>query len=110
MSDTGNPSTDGIRRTPLHRALHRPNLLLGGERKLVLTVGVLAAALVFSALNLVAGTVGGLVWFGAMWGLRRMGKADPQMSDVYRRHLAYRPYYPARSTPWASEQHARQWR
>lgn len=91
----------GLRRTPLHRALHRPNLILGGERELVLFTALLAGALVGVALSPIAIAVGAAVWFGCVGLLRRMAKADPQMSRVYLRQLKYRPYYPARSRPFA---------
>ena len=32
--------------------------------------------------------------------LRLMAKADPKLRYVYLRQLLYKPYYPARSTPW----------
>ena len=90
----------GLRRTPLHRALHRPNLILGGERELVLTTGLVAGGLAAASVNLVAAVVGAGIWFGCIGLLRLMAKADPQMSRVYRRQLRYRPYYPARSRPF----------
>ena len=90
-----------LRRTALPRALHRPNLVMGGERELVLTSGLLAGGLVVEAMNLVALAVGLAVWFGCVALLRLMAKADPQMSRVYLRQLRYRAYYPARSRPTA---------
>lgn len=90
-----------LRRTVLPRALHRPNLVMGGERELVLTTGLLAAGLVVEAMNLVALAVGGAVWFVCVALLRRMAKGDPQMSRVYLRQLRYRAFYPARSRPTA---------
>lgn len=90
-----------LRRTPLPRALHRPNLVMGGERELVLSSGLLAGGLVVEAMNLVALAVGSAVWFGCVALLRWMAKSDPQMSRVYLRQLRYRAYYPARSRPTA---------
>lgn len=91
----------GLRRTPLHRALHRPNLVLGGERELVLFTALLAGGLAAVALSVVAVLVGAAVWFGCVGLLRRMAKADPQLSRVYLRQLRYRAYYAARSRPSA---------
>ncbi|WP_017161326.1 conjugal transfer protein TrbD [Xanthomonas phaseoli] len=90
-------------RVPFHRALHRPNLFLGGERELVMFTGLLAGGLALSALNLVAFVVAAVVWFGAIGLLRRMAKADPRMSQVYMRHLRYQGYYPPRSRPYRQE-------
>lgn len=88
-----------LRQTPLHRALHRPNLFLGGERELVLITAIVCGGVAISALNLVATVVGAGVWIVAIALLRLMAKADPQMSRVYLRYIRYRPYYPARSRP-----------
>lgn len=90
----------GLRRTPLHRALHRPSLILGGERELVLFTGLVAGGLSFSALNLPAFIVAICVWFGCLYMLRMMAKADPVMSKVYTRQLKYRDYFPPRSRPF----------
>ena len=89
----------GLRATPLHRALHRANLLLGGERELVLITAIVCGGLAVSALNLVASAIGGGVWMIAIAFLRMMAKADPQMSRIYLRQLRYRAYYPPRSRP-----------
>ena len=37
---------------------------------------------------------------GALFALRLMAKADPKLRHVYLRHRRYKPYYPARSTPF----------
>ena len=88
-----------LRRTPLHRALHRANLFLGGERELVLIAAIVCGGIAVSALNLVATAVGAGVWMLVIGILRMMAKADPQMSRVYLRCIRYRPYYPPRSRP-----------
>ena len=92
-----------LRRTSLHRALLRENLLLGGERELVLFAGIVAGALAFSALNLVAITLGAIIWFGSLAGLRAMAKADPYLSKIYRRQLMQKFHYSARSTPFVNQ-------
>lgn len=89
-----------LRRTPLHRALYRPNLVLGGERELVLFSGGVCAALGLSAMNPVAIGFAVTAWPLALFLLRQMAKADPEMSRVYRRQLKYAGYYPARSKHW----------
>lgn len=88
-----------LRRTPFHRVLHRPALLLGGERELVMMTAFVAGALGVAALNAVAAVIAALLWFGCLAALRRMAKADPQLSRIYIRQLRYRRYYPARSRP-----------
>jgi type IV secretion system protein TrbD len=86
------------RRIPIHRSLNRPHLLLGAERSLVLLVAMVTAILLFSG-NISAPTIllGVGFWTCSFWALVRMGKADPQMSQVYQRHIRYHPYYSARA-------------
>jgi len=90
----------GLRKTHLPRALHRPSLILGGERELVLFTGLVAGGLSFSALNLPAVVVSVCVWSGCLYALRMMAKADPVMSKIYTRQLKYRDYFPPRSRPF----------
>jgi type IV secretory pathway TrbD component len=87
----------GLRRTRLHRVLHRPNLVMGGERELALVTAIVCAGVAVSALNLVAIALGTGVWLVCLGLFRMMAKADPQMSRVYLRLLRYQLYYAARS-------------
>jgi type IV secretory pathway TrbD component len=89
-----------LRRLPIHRALHRPHLLLGAEREPVLYTLIVAFTLVFAALSWPALLVGAALWLVGLGVLRSLAKADPHMTRVYLRHIRYRPYYPARSTPF----------
>ncbi len=77
---------------------------MGGDRSLVMFSGLLAAALIFSAQELRATVVGLVLWFGLLHALRLMAKSDPKMRSVYLRHRKYKPYYPARSTPFGDPQ------
>ncbi len=86
-----------LRRTVLYRALHRPNLFLGGERELVMINAVVCAGLPASSLNLIATAIGLVLWVFLTGIFRMMAKADPYMSRVYLRQLNYGAYYPARS-------------
>ena len=74
---------------------------MGGDRELVMFSGLLAGALIFSAMDLRATVFGLVLWFFALFVFRMMAKADPRMRDVYLRHIHYKRYYPARSTPFA---------
>ncbi|MDD2739660.1 MAG: conjugal transfer protein TrbD [Methylomonas lenta] len=89
-----------LRTIPIRRAGNRINLFMGGDRELVMFSGLLAFALIFSAQELRATIVGLLLWSGALYTFRIMAKADPKMRFVYLRHRRYKPYYPARSTPF----------
>jgi type IV secretion system protein TrbD len=92
--------SEELRRTPLMTSLTRPHLVLGGERELVLLSGIFAFALMITTMNPVFAAMALLVWCGALWALRRMAKADPQLSRVYVRAVRHRSYYPPRSTPF----------
>jgi type IV secretion system protein TrbD len=89
-----------LARRPIPRVLSRHNLILGGERNLVLTAALLTVGLGASAMNLTAIVVCTALWFAALAVFRWMAKADPQMSSVYRRSLNYRGFYPAFSRPY----------
>ena len=89
-----------LRAIPIRRAGHRPNLFMGGDRELVMFSGLMAAILVFAAQDWRALIVGVSLWFGALWVLREMAKADPYMRAIYLRQRCYKRYYPPRSTPF----------
>jgi len=67
---------------------------------MVMVSGLMAGALIFSAQELRATIFGITLWFCALFVLRLMAKADPKLRHVYLRHRRYKPYYPARSTPF----------
>lgn len=92
-----------LRRVPIHRALNRPNLLLGAERELLLTTGLISFTLIVAAQTVVACVLGFALWFVSIGFLRMMAKADPLMSAVYMRHVQYRSYYPTHSRPFRKE-------
>ncbi len=87
----------------IHQSLTRPILLAGAERPLAISNWITAAALIFG---------GGLHWYtvamGAFlltvghWALVVAAKFDPQLSQVYVRHIRYQDYYPARAPISAS--------
>ena len=89
-----------LQRNRIHRALSRPNLLMGADRELVLVTGLAAAILIFVVLTPYSALFGIAVWIVVIAALRMMAKADPMMRKVYARHISYRPHYRATSTPW----------
>ncbi len=92
-----------LRHTPFYRALHRPNLFLGGERELVMSTGILCAGLVVSSQNWPATIVGLSIWGVGIGVFRMMAKIDPYLVRVYLRHLKYQDYYAPRSTAWRED-------
>jgi type IV secretion system protein VirB3 len=73
---------------------------MGCDRELIMSVGVLSFALVFSAMELKATIFGIGLWVVSLFVFRLMAKSDPKMRFVYLRHRRYKDYYPARSTPF----------
>jgi type IV secretion system protein TrbD len=89
-----------LHRNRVHRALSRPNLLMGADRELVLLTGLAAVILIFVVLTVYSALFGILIWIVIVGVLRMMAKADPMMRQVYVRHMRYRPHYLPTSSPW----------
>jgi len=101
-----------LRRVPIRRASNRIVLFMGGDRELVMMAGLLAVALIFSAMTWFATLFGVVLWVVALKVLRSMAKSDPQLRAVYLRNRRYVRYYPPRSTPFRDnpESQGRQYR
>lgn len=89
-----------LMQTPIYRALYRPNLLLGGERELVLIGALLSAGTAMVGLTIPAFIAGAIIWLVCMAATPLLARADPNMAKVYLRYLKYQHHYLARSTPW----------
>lgn len=96
MSEPGS----NLSRSPVHRALSRPNLLMGADRELVLLTALAAVILIFVVLTWYAALFGLAIWMIAVAALRMMAKADPLMRRVYVRHISYKAFYRVTSSPW----------
>jgi type IV secretion system protein VirB3 len=92
--------SSSLQRTRIHRALSRPNLLMGADRELVLVTGLASIILIFVVLTWISALFGLVVWSVIVGLLRMMAKADPLMRRVYLRHITYRPHYRPTSSPW----------
>ncbi|HYO81131.1 MAG TPA: conjugal transfer protein TrbD [Bryobacteraceae bacterium] len=90
-------SADRPREIIIHQSANRPNQLMGGDRELVLVSLLTSVALAFSLASWWGLGVSVAWYVGAMAVLKRMGKADPLLRQVYMRHIRYRPFYPAKS-------------
>ncbi|PDT48350.1 MULTISPECIES: conjugal transfer protein TrbD [Sinorhizobium] len=93
-------SLSGLQRNRIHRALSRPNLLIGADRELVLLTGLAAVILIFVVLTVYSVLFGIAVWVVIVGLLRMMAKFDPLMRQIYIRHIGYCSYYKATSSPW----------
>lgn len=82
-------------RTPVRQSLLRPHLIFGGERELVMFVGMVSLMTGFAASWswLLLFPIGFFALCMAV--LPRMAKHDPQLSKVYVRHVNRKTYYPA---------------
>lgn len=90
-------SDESTRRVRIYRALSRPNLVQGGERKAVQTLMALAGtALISNPLSPVTWVVVGAAYVGGLRALRNLAKKDPKFSEVYQRQIRLQPYYPPR--------------
>jgi len=88
---------DGPRKIPLRVSLLRPNLFMGGEKRLVMTGGLLAGVLILSNMASLFTWAAGLVVFVVVLALsRKFAKKDPFLSEVFRRQMQYQAYYPPR--------------
>lgn len=87
-----------LNENPLHRSLNRPNLLLGVDRELFLTVAFLTALLIMAVQSLLSTIAGILLWIISIALLRYAAKKDPLGRKVFMRYYQlYNLYYPARS-------------
>ncbi|NRP21809.1 hypothetical protein LPJGGPFB_05068 [Ensifer adhaerens] len=89
-----------LARNRIHRALSRPNLLIGADRELVLIAGLGAVILIFVVLTLYSAIIGFAAWTITIGALRWMARIDPAMRRVYLRHISFRRTYRPTSTPW----------
>jgi type IV secretion system protein TrbD len=93
--------SDIARQVAIHQSANRPNLLLGGDRELVLVMVMVVVALAFSLASWWGVLLSAALWIASVAVLQRMGKADPLLRQVYFRHIRYRAFYPAKSYVWA---------
>lgn len=88
------------RRTPVHQALHRPNLVLGAERELAMSSALIALLVGVGGMTVISGITAFVFWLVAIFVLRRMARADPLMSKVWMRHVKEQVFYSAKASRW----------
>ena len=89
-----------LRKTPIYRVLHRPNLVLGGDREAVIFSLLILGGIAIASSSLIVGVICFIIELGVISVLREIAKVDPKMLPIYFRQLKYKNYYPARSTPF----------
>lgn len=82
-----------LNRTPIFD-FNRSNLVLGGERKLVYGLFLVALIFVVTLQTWFTFIIGVMLWIVFMPLLRMMGNADPEMSRIFNRFTIYQAYYP----------------
>jgi type IV secretion system protein VirB3 len=88
---------DTPRQITIHPSVHRPRLILGADRELVLSTALVSAILVFALVTWWSIALGAILWLVVIAGLIRMGKEDPRLRHLYLRHVQYDAFYPAKS-------------
>lgn len=88
------------RSLPVHQSLHRHAHVLGAERELVMTSGLIALLVGVGGLTAVSIIAAAVFWLVSVFALRRMAKADPIMSRVWLRHIKQQEFYPAKASRW----------
>ena len=83
--------------TPIRASLNRPQLLMGGDRDVVVALGGFCALVAVTVMSFVSFVIGFVTFLVCTGVLARIGKADPLMRKVYGRHVRYTDFYPAKS-------------
>jgi len=84
-------------------SLVRPFLFAGAEREafgVVMGSGLGLAAMAWQFMSIWCAVLSALFLTVGLFAIRQIAKRDPKMIGVYRRYIALRAYYPARSTPF----------
>ena len=88
---------------PIHSSLNRPMLVLGGERKLVMMLGVVSGVFIVSLAQVWAAILGLAIWVTGQYFLTRAAEYDTQLSQVASRHFKYKKQYLSSATPFAGQ-------
>ena len=89
-----------LRRVPIRKSLTRRQMILGGERSLVLLAALSSSIIGLSialGYNFMLGViVTSVLWSIELFLLRLMGKTDSLMSLVFMKSAKYKSYYPSK--------------
>lgn len=89
-----------IRTIAIHQSLHRPSLVLGAERDLVMGAGIISLMVGIGGTNLISTVTALTFWIVSIVILRKMAKHDPCYSKIFLRHIKQQAFYPSRSSVW----------
>lgn len=98
---------------PVHKSLTRPQMIVGCDRELYLSLLLFVAILIGPA-GLFDGRfftafIGAVIWVLGTFGLAQMAKKDPHARQTYLRSLRYRSFYPATEYVYEAEPERRRW-
>ena len=89
-----------LRRIPIRKSLTRRQMILGGERSLVLLAALSSSIIGLSialGYNFTLGiAIASILWSIELFLLRLMGKADALMSLVFMKSVKFKSYYPSK--------------
>ncbi|EAK4321605.1 conjugal transfer protein TrbD [Campylobacter coli] len=92
-----------LQRIDIYSALNKPNLIFGADRELILMVGVISFALIFTGATLLTSIIGIFLFFFCNMLLRLMAKSDPLMRQIFLRQIKYKKFYYPQSTPFSKD-------
>ncbi|EGA8561847.1 TPA: conjugal transfer protein TrbD [Campylobacter coli] len=92
-----------LQRIDIYSALNKPNLIFGADRELILMVGVISFALIFTGATLITSVIGIALFFVCGLLLRLMAKSDPLMRQIFIRQNKYKKFYYPQSTPFSKD-------
>lgn len=91
-----------LREVPIYEIGTRTSLLMGADRQLLLALGGLCFLFWYSLPHWWTALISFLTFVVLLKALRMLAKKDPQMKDVFRKHITYKAFYFARSTPFCA--------
>lgn len=87
-----------LRTAALRKSLTRHATIFGAERVPALMVLLMGLMLILGGISLITALLGSIIIVVGIGGLRAAAKQHPQATEVYRRSLTYKKFYPARRT------------
>lgn len=98
---------------PIHKSLTRPQMIMGCDRELYLTL-VLFSTILIGPTGLFDGRfapaiLGVIFWLCGTFGLSQMAKNDSHARQVFLRALRYKEFYPATGYTYEEEPPLARW-
>lgn len=98
---------------PIHKSLTRPQLIMGCDREvyltLVLITGILIGPVGLFDNRIFPAIVGVVFWLCGTFGLSQMAKYDPHARHTFIRSFKYKPFYPATDYVYEEEPPRMRW-